>query len=114
MTQLRKFVVSFYILLTPVAHIQAHSCDQFNGYNVHKVLIQDSEIIGDITFEGMSGLVEKNLEVSETLQDNNSVNIYCVNAYFVTVINSTIHGNIVIDGISRACEEKQKLSENVF
>lgn len=76
-------------------------------YNVHNITIQDSEIDGDINFEGIAGLLENHVDTAEDSDaKNQKVNIYCVNQYVITIINSVIHGNILVDGICRILEQE--------
>lgn len=55
------FCVIFFRMQAEFVQCQYSINDNAVCYNVHKVTIQDSEIHGDINFEGITGLLEKNL-----------------------------------------------------
>jgi|GEM_PF-4947315 len=74
--------------------------------NVHKLEIIDSEIHGDITFQGMSGVVEFSGEtvLTGSVVNGEILSVGCVNMHLLNISNSVIYGNITFEGICRALE----------
>lgn len=74
--------------------------------NVHKLEIIDSDISGNIEFQGIHGAVELLGESSfaGTIFNGDITKIGCINIHALNIKNSKIGGSIIFEGIVRALE----------